>query len=111
VTFLLDEQLPASLTQFFEHRGQRAVHVKSIGLTTAPDASVWTHAQANGWVVVTKDADFSVLLRHRPGARALWLQCGNCSNRELERFLASRWHAVVVWLGTGSPLLTLDGGS
>ncbi len=35
-----------------------SVHVREIGLAASEDESVWEHAVANGFTIVTKDDDF-----------------------------------------------------
>jgi predicted nuclease of predicted toxin-antitoxin system len=36
-------------------------HILLLGLEQEPDAVVWQYARAHGYIVVTKDADFSEL--------------------------------------------------
>ncbi len=36
-------------------------HVALLGLERAPDKVIWGHAKANGFVIVTSDADFEEL--------------------------------------------------
>lgn len=83
--FLLDAQLPRSLTGYFGERGQDAVHVASLphGFST-PDAEITAIADDQGRVVVSKDADFvnTHLVSGKP-AKLLVVRIGNSSNAEL----------------------------
>jgi predicted nuclease of predicted toxin-antitoxin system len=45
----------------------------------APDPTVWSHAAAQGFVIVSKDVDFqqrALLMGHPP--KVLWIRLGNC---------------------------------
>ena len=67
-------------------------HVDVVGLGRAPDSDVRAYALANGFTLVTKDADFSDLLFLRGfPPRVVWLRLGNCTTDEVER--AIRLHA------------------
>jgi predicted nuclease of predicted toxin-antitoxin system len=50
-----------------------------------PDAAIWEYARSNGYVIVTKDADFadmSVLRGHPP--KVIWVRIGNCTTQQIE---------------------------
>jgi len=57
----------------------------------ADDLTVWEHAKENGFVVVTRDADFADLsvLRGFP-PKVVWIRRGNCSTDQIEKIL--RYH-------------------
>ncbi len=52
------------------------------------DVLVWEHAKRNGFVVVTKDADFadSSVLRGFP-PKIVWIRTGDCSTIDIEKIL------------------------
>jgi predicted nuclease of predicted toxin-antitoxin system len=55
------------------------------GLDREPDAAIWEYARSNGYVIVTKDADFadmSVLRGHPP--KVIWVRIGNCTTQQIE---------------------------
>jgi len=61
-----------------------------LGLATAEDRSIWTHAKQHGFIIVSLDADFydlSFLLGSPP--KLIWLRCGNSSVEHIERLLRS----------------------
>ena len=65
-----------------------SVHVENCGLDRALDREVWEYARAHGFVLVSKDADFSemsVVFGFPP--KVLWIQRGNCSTRDIEQLL------------------------
>lgn len=68
-----------------------AEHVRNAGLSAASDTVIWAFAKANGFMMVSKDADFqqrALLLGHPP--KVVWVRTGNCSTRELADLLKSR---------------------
>ncbi|MCY7346203.1 MAG: DUF5615 family PIN-like protein [Pyrinomonadaceae bacterium] len=49
---------------------------------------VWEHAKDNGFVVVTKDADFADLSVFRGfSPKVVWIRRGNCSTTDIENLL------------------------
>src|SRR3712207_4323663 len=62
--FLLDQGVPRSAAALLRAVGIDAVHTGEIGLATATDAAILQVARAEGYVVVTLDADFHALLAH-----------------------------------------------
>jgi predicted nuclease of predicted toxin-antitoxin system len=79
-------RLPARLADIFPD----ASHVALLGLDQASDESVWGHAHTHGYVIVTKDADFSELslLRGCP-PKVIWLRIGNCTTDQITALLRS----------------------
>jgi predicted nuclease of predicted toxin-antitoxin system len=77
----LSPKLPARLSDLYPGSD----HVANHGLDQATDQQVWDFALANGFTIVTKDADFpnlAVLRGHPP--KVIWLQLGNCTTQEVE---------------------------
>lgn len=85
MNWLVDTQLPYQLATALKQRGQQAVHASELPqghLTT--DQAIITHADREGAVVVTKDADFIAAyeVNGKPG-RLLYVATGNIRNSEL----------------------------
>ena len=73
-----------------------STHVRDIGLATASDEEVWSYAAANGFTIVSKDADFhqrSFVLGHPP--KVIWLRIGNCPTTEIIALLRSRVNDLI----------------
>ena len=106
--FVVDEQLPAALAQWIVDQGYDACHVRDLGLRGAEDEAVWNHCRAPPAIVVTKDEDF-VLRRARSadGPQVLWIRLGNATNDILIAWLTFRWHAAILALEAGAPLVEL----
>ena len=92
---LLDENLSPHLIDRLADLYPDSAHVHQLGLGAAEDRSIWEHAKAYAFVIVSKDADFaerSVLEHAAP--KVLWLRLGNCSTAKIEQSL--RVHNEVI---------------
>lgn len=55
--FLVDENLPARLTQYLRAEGYLAEHAYDIGLRTRPDPDVFAYARTADATLITQDHD------------------------------------------------------
>jgi len=84
VRFLFDQNLSPRLVTLLSDLYRDSAHVRNEGLQSADDEAVWAHAIRQGFVIVSKDADFhqrSFVLGHPP--KVIWIQRGNCSTDEI----------------------------
>lgn len=52
--------------------------VRLLGLAEADDRSIWNHAKANGFTLVTQDSDFADMAAlFGPPPKVILLRCGN----------------------------------
>ena len=58
---LLDENLSRRLVPFLQHDFPGTSQDALLGMESATDKEVWLRAKADGYVVVTRDADFQEL--------------------------------------------------
>ena len=58
---LLDENLSRRLVPFLQHDYPGSSQVVLLGMQSASDKGVWQKAREDGYVVVTRDADFQEL--------------------------------------------------
>lgn len=58
---LLDENLSRRLVPFLQYEFPGSSQVTLLGLESASDQEIWNRAKQDGYVVVTKDADFQEL--------------------------------------------------
>ena len=58
---LLDENLSRRLVPFLQHAYPGSSQVVLLGLESASDREVWQKAKDDGYVIVTRDADFQEL--------------------------------------------------
>lgn len=85
---LFDQNLSPRLVESLADFYPGSAHVSEHGLGRGEDAEVWEHARANGYVIASKDSDFSEisLMRGFP-PKVIWIRRGNCSTREVESVL------------------------
>lgn len=104
INFLIDINLPH---RFAYWRGEEFLHQRDLN-ERWPDLSIWKYATEHELIIITKDEDFSKLMRQQePPPRVLWLRSGNCSLRELHQFLAPHWAQALQLLPT-SKLVTIE---
>lgn len=63
--FLLDANLSPRLTEALKTADTDCVHVADVGLMTASDEVIFDYAADNGFVIITADSDFPMLLALR----------------------------------------------
>lgn len=70
-------------------------HVYPLGLDQLSDAEVRAYAHREGYLVVTKDVDFSdlCLLRGFP-PKVIWIRRGNCSTAAIEQILRNHYDDI-----------------
>lgn len=88
---LFDQNLSHRLVGQLAAEFPGSAHVRDAGLTTSPDPTVWSHASAGGFVIVSKDTDFqqrALLYGHPP--KVIWVRLGNCSTAAVAALLRSR---------------------
>ena len=68
--FPLDENMPLSVVSTLEGQGYRARHVADMGLGGAPDETMFNRAQAEGWIIVSRDLGFGSLVDYPLGTHA-----------------------------------------
>jgi predicted nuclease of predicted toxin-antitoxin system len=85
---LFDQNLSHRLVSALHDVFPEAEHVRNVGLKAAADTLVWNYAKSNGFMIVSKDADFhqrSLVHGHPP--KVIWIRLGNCSTARIVRLL------------------------
>lgn len=85
---LLDQNLSPHLVDELADKYPDSAHVQSLGLDHSPDTPLWDFARDNGFVIVSKDVDFSdrsALVGHPP--KVIWIRLGNCTTADIESAL------------------------
>lgn len=87
--FLVDAQLPRRLISCLQEAGHEAIHTLDLPLgNRTPDALINELANQDGYIVVTKDADFvNSFILHRKPRKLLLISTGNIRNAALEALL------------------------
>jgi predicted nuclease of predicted toxin-antitoxin system len=95
VKLLFDQNVSPALADRLAELFPGSSHVFFLNLHEADDAVLWQYAREHGFIVVSKDADFSELsmLRGFP-PKLLWLRLGNCLTSEIEALLRSNYVSI-----------------
>jgi predicted nuclease of predicted toxin-antitoxin system len=92
---LFDQNLSFKLCRTLTDLFPGSTQVRLVGLADATDRAVWDYAKANGFILVSLDADFAemaALLGSPP--KLIWLRCGNQPTAVLENLLRSQAAAI-----------------
>ena len=106
----VDAQLPPAIAAWItENHGVTAVAVRDLGLRDATDQEIFTAAQAQRIIVLTKDRDFVHLVeRYGPPPHILWLTCGNTSNARLREILSTALSDALALISAGERLVEIS---
>jgi len=88
VKLLFDHNLSPRLIRRLADLYANSSHVYLLGLDRADDQAMWEHARREGYLIVTKDADFGdlcMLFGFPP--KVIWIRRGNCKNKDIEDIL------------------------
>ncbi len=92
---LFDQNLSPHLVNYLSDLYPGSNHVYPLGLDRVSDKEVWEYARREGFLVVTKDADFSdlcMLLGFPP--KVVWIRRGNCKTSDIEALLRNHYSDV-----------------
>jgi predicted nuclease of predicted toxin-antitoxin system len=105
----VDAQLSPALAPWLTREfGVQAVSVRQLGLVGAKDRAIFNAAREANVVVMTKDADFPLLLqRFGPPPAVIWVRCGNTSNAYLKRLLREAFRTAMDMIDAGEPLVEI----
>jgi predicted nuclease of predicted toxin-antitoxin system len=88
VKLLFDQNLSPKLVKRLANIYPDSNHVYHLGIDLVPDEEMREYAGREGFVIVTKDSDFSdlcILLGFPP--KVIWIRRGNCSSGDMELIL------------------------
>lgn len=96
---LFDEHLSRRLVSRLADVYPSASHIIFHGLEHTDDSAIWAFAAAEGYTIVTKDADFNDLATlRRPPPRIIWLHIGNCTTTTVEQILRANVVAIEAFM-------------
>ncbi|MGE0820792.1 MAG: DUF5615 family PIN-like protein [Candidatus Binatia bacterium] len=92
---LFDQNLSLRLITWLADLYPDSNHVSPLGLDHVPDHEVYEFARREGFLLVTKDADFSDLgvLRGFP-PKVIWIRRGNCTTLTIEQILRRHYDDI-----------------
>ncbi len=93
---LFDQNISPKLVGRLADLYPNSIHVQSVGLERASDQEVWEFAKREGYVIVSKDADFSELSMYFGfPPKIVWIRLGNASTTEIETALRANHNRIV----------------
>ena len=95
---LFDENLSPALVKRLADSFPASLHVRDLGMQGADDVLVWDYAKANDLMIVSKDSDMhqrSLVFGFPP--KVIWVRLGNCSTRQVEVLLRSKFISIKVF--------------
>ena len=98
---LLDENLSDRIIQRIIDLYPNSQHVKTLGLINTDDAIIWEYAKTNGFVIVSKDADFhqrSLLYGHPP--KFIYLRIGNSPTSKITQILRNNFDTIIEFISS-----------
>lgn len=106
----IDAQLSPAIAPWINATFDIQAHaVRDLGLRDAKDLQIFRAAREKKAVVMTKDADFLVLLdQHGPPPQILWVTCGNTSNARLKEVLLKGLPVAIQLLRQGERLIEIS---
>ena len=106
---LFDQNLSRQLRRLLADLYPQSAQVRELGLDDAADTLIWAYALENGYVIVTKDADYydlSVARGHPP--KVIWIRLGNGPTSEVAALLRNRYDELMAFYrDDGAALLEL----
>ena len=66
MNFLIDADLPKSLSVFLKNKGYNAVDIRDIKPTSISDDKIFKLAKEQNRIIITRDTDFSNVLHYTP---------------------------------------------
>lgn len=87
--FIVDAQLPKSLAELLNYRGQDAIHTSALPLRNAtPDTLITELSIAEERIVGSKDQDFiNGLVLHGKPKKLIVIRTGNITNKSLLKIM------------------------
>ena len=107
--FVVDNQLPPSLSRLLAEAGHDCVHVAMVNLDASSDELLWAWATREARIVVSKDEDL-LFLANRGGDRGklLWVRIGNCRRDVLHRVFEGGLPSILAAFESGQRVVELS---
>ena len=95
IKLLFDQNLSFKLCGRLADLFPNSSQAKLLSLDRASDVELWDYAAANGYVLVSQDADFAELAALRgPPPKVVWLRGGNSATAAVETTLRTHAEAI-----------------
>ena len=106
----LDAHLSPALAPWMQQElGVETYSLSFLGLADATDQQVFLAAGFDNAVLMTKDSDFLTLLeRHGPPPKVLWVTVGNSTNAHMREVLRHTLLPGLELLAAGTPMVEIS---
>ena len=95
---LFDQNLSFKLCQQLADLFPGSNQMQLVGLAQADDRAIWQYAGANGFTLVSLDADFADMAALMgPPPKVVWLRCGNQPTAVVETLLRARAEIIAAF--------------
>ena len=95
---LFDQNLSFKLCRHLADLFPDSNQVRLLGIAEANDRTIWEYAQANGFILVSQDADFADMATlYGPPPKVIWLRCGNQRTSAIEKRLRDHAEAIAAF--------------
>ena len=96
---LLDNNLSPRLCAVLSSEEISVLHVADLGLDAASDEEIWQYAKKEACTIMTKDADFNLLLHyHGFPPKVIWLRLGNVRTRQVQEVFEAKREAIIQFI-------------
>ena len=75
--FIVDAMLPRKLVVLLRDHGHEARHVRSLGLSSTLDDSIWELAGRANEILISRDGDFVAMAQKNDGTKLVLYRSGN----------------------------------
>jgi len=97
VKFIVDAQLPRSLSDYLNQKGHNSIHTLDLpDKNKTKDSQIAEIANKQGRILISKDIDFleSFILKSEPG-KLILIKTGNITNKHLIRLFDKNMETLV----------------
>ena len=111
MTLLVDAQLSPSIAKWINENFSdiNAISVWNSGLRAASDRHIYDFAKENGFVILSKDADFLDLIdRLGSPPKVIWVTCGNTSNASMREIFSKTLQTSCDILQSGENMVEIS---
>jgi predicted nuclease of predicted toxin-antitoxin system len=95
---LFDQNLSFKLCRQLSDVFPGSDQVRLLGMDKSSDREIWHYAKANGFILVSQDADFAdMAMLYGAPPKVIWLRCGNQPNEAIETLLRDHASALAAF--------------
>jgi predicted nuclease of predicted toxin-antitoxin system len=95
---LFDQNLSFKLCRQLVDIFPDSQQIRLLAMEEADDRVIWDFAKANGFILVSQDADFADMATlYGPPPKVIWLRCGNQPTATIEQRLRDHVDAIAAF--------------